>query len=155
MDMSEYGEAEGAQDWVIRLPGVPEQVQRARRLVTAALGRDHPLHDDGVLLTSELATNAVLHSQSGEGGAFTLTVTTMPDRVRIVVSDEGSATPPCACRPGLTDQGGRGLPLVDTLADRWGLSREDGANTVWFELALNLVGVAAVDAGARFTPLPR
>ncbi|MFB9965339.1 ATP-binding protein [Sinosporangium siamense] len=151
--MSEYGEAEGPQDWVLRLPGAPEQVARARRLVSSALGREHPLHDDGVLLASELATNAIVHSQSGEGGAFTLTVSTSGDRVRICVRDDGSATPPCVCHAGLNATGGRGLPLVDTLAASWGLMRENGVNTVWFELALDLVGARASAPGARLTSL--
>ena len=46
--------------------------------------------------------------------------------------------------------GGRGLPLLEALAHRWGLVREAGANKVWFELVLELAGVRAGSlAGAR------
>lgn len=123
-------------DLLVRLPGVPAQVSAARHLVTTALGRDHPLHDDCVLLTSELATNAVLHSQSGDGGCFTLAVHASGRRVRVRIADDGSDEPPCACRTNLHGTSGRGLPLLEALSHRWGFVRENGANTVWFELVV-------------------
>jgi anti-sigma regulatory factor (Ser/Thr protein kinase) len=124
---------------VFRLAGAPEQVARARRLVSTFIGREHPLHDDCVLLTSELATNAVIHSHSGAGGAFTLTVSCAADRVQVCVQDDGSHSPPCVCGTDLHASGGRGLPLLEAIARRWGLIRESGANQVWFELGLDLV----------------
>ncbi|MBX6385816.1 MAG: ATP-binding protein [Microbispora sp.] len=127
---------DGAGNRVARLAGGPDQVGRARRLVSAVLGLGHPRHDDCVLLTSEIATNAVVHSRSGKGGAFTLTISCLPDRVRVCVADDGSAGPPCAGHPlpNGSSQSGRGLPLLDLLADRWGLIREGGRNEVWFEI---------------------
>lgn len=127
---------DGAGNRVARLAGGREQVGWARRLVSATLGRDHPRHDDCVLLTSEIATNAVVHSRSGNGGTFTVTVSCLPDRVRVCVEDDGSAAPPCAGHPlpGGSSSGGRGFPLLDMLADRWGLVREGGRNEVWFEI---------------------
>ncbi|MGC5010586.1 ATP-binding protein [Streptosporangium sp. DT93] len=130
MDVSEYD----GDEWVLHLAGLPDQVARARRLVSATLGRDHPLHDDCVLLTSELATNAVIHSRSAGGGTFTVTVTCSAGGVRVAVQDEGSSQVPCACRASAEATGGRGLPLLETLAHRWGLVRQAGFNRVWFEL---------------------
>ncbi|MFI6481837.1 ATP-binding protein [Nonomuraea sp. NPDC050663] len=123
-----------SQDLVVRLPGVPSQVSRARHLVAGALGRGHPLYDDCLLLTSELATNAVLHSRSGDGGGFTLAVHAARGRVRVSIEDDGSAEPPCACRTSLNGTSGRGLPLIESLSHRWGFSRANGCNSVWFEL---------------------
>ncbi|MFF3437279.1 ATP-binding protein [Streptosporangium sp. NPDC002721] len=147
MDSSEYDGSE----WVLRLAGSPDQVVRARRLVSMTLGRDHPLHDDCVLLTSEIATNAVIHSRSGDGGAFTVTVACSAAGVRVSVQDEGSSEAPAASRASLDDAtGGRGLPLLDALAHRWGLVREAGANKVWFELVPEMAGLRAGSlAGAR------
>ncbi|MEW9533190.1 ATP-binding protein [Microbispora sp. NPDC049125] len=125
---------DGAGNRVTRLAGGRDQVGRARRLVSATLGRDHPRHDDCVLLTSEIATNAVVHSRSGDGGTFTVTVACLPDRVRICVEDDGSAGPPCAGHAVPGGSSGRGLPLLDALSDRWGLVREAGRNEVWFEI---------------------
>ncbi|WP_230466384.1 ATP-binding protein [[Actinomadura] parvosata] len=124
----------GAGDLVVRLPGMPSQVARARELVTAALGRDHPLYDDVALLTSELATNAILHTKSGAGGSFTVRVAASATAVRVLVADGGSEEPPCVCRTGTQATSGRGLPLIEALSHRWGFTREAGATTVWFEL---------------------
>ncbi|WP_327085321.1 ATP-binding protein [Nonomuraea sp. NBC_01738] len=124
------------EELVVRLPGVPAQVSRARGVVTAALGRDHPLLDEAVLLTSELATNAVLHTQSGDGGSFTVAVRSRGSLVRVCVEDAGSDGPPCACRTGVYATRGRGLPLLEALSHRWGYVRANGANIVWFELLL-------------------
>jgi anti-sigma regulatory factor (Ser/Thr protein kinase) len=137
MDTSEYDGSE----WVLRLAGSPDQVARARRLVSMSLGRDHPLHDDCVLLTSEIATNAVIHSRSGDGGVFTVTVSYSAEGVRVCVQDEGSSEAPCVCHASADATGGRGLPLLEALAHRWGLVREAGSNKVWFELALKLATV--------------
>ncbi|MFG1702054.1 ATP-binding protein [Nonomuraea sp. M3C6] len=128
------GDEPGARDLAVRLPGIPSQVSRARGLVTAALGRDHPLYDDVALLTSELATNAVLHTRSGSGGSFTVTVTSSETLVRVYVSDGGSDGPPCVCRTGAQSTTGRGLPLIEALSHRWGFTRQEGTTTVWFEL---------------------
>ncbi|WP_440073187.1 ATP-binding protein [Streptosporangium sp. OZ121] len=146
MDSSEYDGSE----WVLRLAGSPDQVVRARRLVSMTLGRDHPLHDDCVLLTSEIATNAVIHSRSGDGGAFTVTVACSATGVRVSVQDEGSSAAPCVCRASADATGGRGLPLLEALAHRWGVVRETGSNRVWFELVPEMAGLRAGSlAGAR------
>ncbi|GGK49474.1 ATP-binding protein [Planomonospora parontospora subsp. parontospora] len=147
MDLSEYdgelggelgGEPGGGVcgEWVLRLAGSPEQVMRARRLVSATLGRGHPLHDDCVLLTSEIVTNAVVHSRSGRGGAFVLGISCSARGVRVSVQDEGSSSAPCVCHASAEATGGRGLPLLEALAHRWGLVRRAGSNKVWFELEL-------------------
>ncbi|GAA3069753.1 ATP-binding protein [Streptosporangium carneum] len=121
---------------VLHLAGSPDQVARARRLISTALGRDHPLHDDCVLLTSEIATNAVIHSRSGDGGTFSVTVSGSAGVVRVSVRDEGSVEAPCVCHTSVDATGGRGLPLLEALAHRWGFEREAGTNRVWFELVL-------------------
>ncbi|MEV7007010.1 ATP-binding protein [Streptosporangium sp. NPDC051022] len=132
MDSSEYDGGER----VLHLEGSPDQVARARRLISTALGRDHPLHDDCVLLTSEIATNAVVHSRSGDGGTFTVTVVYSAGGVRVSVQDEGSTDAPCVCHASAESTGGRGLPLLEALSHRWGFVREAGTNRVWFELVM-------------------
>lgn len=140
--------SESRNDLVVRLPGVPAQVSKARGVVAAVLGRDHPLYDDCVLLTSELATNAILHSQSGDGGSFTVSVHASGTLVRVCVEDGGSDGPPCACRTsGLQATSGRGLPLLEALSHRWGYTRENGTTTVWFELVPVAVPVLVCTTG--------
>jgi len=45
-----------------RFPTTPDQVKGARTFVADILGDDHPNRDDAILLTSELATNAIEHT---------------------------------------------------------------------------------------------
>ncbi|WP_083957937.1 ATP-binding protein [Herbidospora mongoliensis] len=134
---------------VARLAGGRDQIVLARRMVSATIGRDHPLHDDCVLLTSEIATNAVIHSRSGDGGVFTVTVWFSSEEVRVCVQDDGSTEPPCAGHSTATATNGRGLPLLDALADRWGIVREGGRNKVWFEMSLTTAPPSAL---ALFLP---
>ncbi|GGZ56016.1 ATP-binding protein [Streptomyces bluensis] len=104
---------------------------------TALLGPARPreLTDTAELLTSELVSNAVKHSD----GPVSVRLRSHPDAVRIGVMDNRPELPdPLPCT---TDQDfGRGLCLVDTLADAWGRypltapSRTPSWKVVWFEL---------------------
>jgi anti-sigma regulatory factor (Ser/Thr protein kinase) len=117
------------------LPGTPDQVRTVRRIVGAALGDGHPCRDDAVLLSSETATNAITHSDSGaEGGKFMLRVEYTGAWARVSVRDDGSSRLPCWCRARQEASNGRGTELLDNLAIRWGVLREGSGSTVWFEL---------------------
>jgi len=100
-------------------PGSPDQVARVREFVRLVLG-PVPVVDEAVLLTSELATNAVIHTASGQVGAFDVAVSRYPSAVRVEVHDAGSYQVPMPRpRDHLTEEG-RGLGLVNLMADRWG-----------------------------------
>ncbi|WP_246561574.1 ATP-binding protein [Streptomyces roseirectus] len=82
------------------------------------------------LLTSELVTNALLHTDDDA----VLTATVGPDGLRVEVRDFVPQLPtPRAPHP---DDGthGRGLLLVQSLADAWGVRRHGIGKAVWFEL---------------------
>lgn len=114
------------------LDAVPDAVPRARHYVAEALaGRDPDLIDRVELVTSELVTNALLHGNP----PIVLAVPESGDRVRIEVTDRGHGRPLLGLRnpDAMT---GRGIALVATVADRWGVEpRPDGGKTVWAELA--------------------
>jgi anti-sigma regulatory factor (Ser/Thr protein kinase) len=114
-------------------PGNPDQVARVREFVRLIVG-PLPVADEAVLLASELATNAVIHTASGQGGAFDVAVSRYPSAVRIEVHDAGSHQVPMP-RPWdhLTEEG-RGLGLVSLIADRWGHSEDTDGRSVFFEL---------------------
>jgi anti-sigma regulatory factor (Ser/Thr protein kinase) len=83
----------------------------------------------------ELVTNSVLHAATGAAHEIVLELIIGLDDVRIVVTDGGSPTVPMIQPLDPTRPGGRGLFLVDTLSDRWGMSREGTRETqVWFEM---------------------
>lgn len=81
------------------------------------------------LLVSELATNAVLYART----PFTLSASLDGRVVRVAVED-GDPHLPELREPWPTDTSGRGLLLVDRLANRWGSERTAGGKRVWFEL---------------------
>lgn len=90
--------------------------------------------DDVVLLSSELATNAVLHSASGGDGTFTVLVLAEGGLVRVEVHDRGSAGVPAIRQPRQPAESGAGLSLVECIADRWGFYGGPSGRVVWFEI---------------------
>ena len=112
--------------------GRSDQVAAARNFVRQALG-SLPVLDEAVLLTSELCANALQHTRSGSGGTFTVTVVREADRARIEVRDGGASQVPAANASDAASERGRGLGLVEALADRWGRGGQSG-RTVFFAL---------------------
>ncbi|MFI8236123.1 ATP-binding protein [Streptomyces sp. NPDC085866] len=106
-------------------------VRRARRLVTAqlsdwALG---DLADTAELLVSELVTNALRHTR----GPLRLNLRLRHSRLLCEVEDTESTCP--ALNVVDSDaEGGRGIELLDLLADAWGSMRTPTGKTMWFEL---------------------
>ena len=119
----------------LRVAGQRRNVAQARAFVAASLGRGHPCLDEAVLLCSELVTNAVLHTDSGQpGGTITIVLLSLDDVVQVEVTDEGSASTPVV-RDEVFVPDGHGLFLVEQLAGSWGYARGERATTVWFRLA--------------------
>ncbi|KKD01923.1 ATP-binding protein, partial [Streptomyces sp. WM6386] len=80
----------------------------------------------------ELVTNAVRHTRTDRIRVSVARITTQ--RVRLGVIDKSRVLPHQATmRPDAI--GGRGLHLVDGLADRWGTDRYRWGKRVWAELA--------------------
>ncbi|WCN04177.1 ATP-binding SpoIIE family protein phosphatase [Streptomyces sp. M92] len=116
-----------------RLARDPAEVGRARAAVR------EQLHDWGLarladtaeLLAGELVTNAVRHAHA------------RPVELRLVRADtllcevdDDDHDLPALRSAGPTDEAGRGLRVVSTLAREWGASRTKTGKTVWFELTL-------------------
>ena len=113
-------------------PAVAPSAASARRFVAAALRR-WGCPDDFIelvlLLTSELVTNAYRHART----ETRVSVRLDDDCTRVEVRDVGRGEP--ELRPRDTDRvDGRGLQIVDALADRWGYHSNAGGTAVWFEL---------------------
>jgi anti-sigma regulatory factor (Ser/Thr protein kinase) len=86
--------------------------------------------ETGVLIVSELVTNAVLHSGSAIIGCALRLGNGL---LRIEVTDQGTGSPePTVCKPTADDVSGRGLLLVSTISEAWGvISAAGGGRTVW------------------------
>ncbi len=91
------------------------------------------LGDTAELLVSELVTNALVHTR--RGAVLTARPTAGPPRrLRVEVRDF-AAHPPRARVADERACGGRGLLIVRTLADAWGVCALPVGKTVWFELS--------------------
>ncbi|GGZ42024.1 hypothetical protein GCM10010387_40350 [Streptomyces inusitatus] len=103
---------------------------RARRLARRALARWglEELSDAVELLVSEVVTNAVRYAER----PVTLRLL-KTDVLRCEVGDD-SPQLPRQRKARDTDEGGRGLFLVNRLARRWGATRLSSGKVVWFEL---------------------
>ncbi len=135
------------------LPGNPLAPAAARRFVRAALadwteldvpaaaGVTDRLAEDAVLLVSELVTNAVVHAgtavellcrldEAGPGEDTDALVIEVSDHhpSRAVRGEQGSPA-----LPG-TPEYGRGLQLVASLSESWGITYRTGTKTVWGRL---------------------
>ncbi len=91
------------------------------------------LVDTAELLTSEIVTNALVHTD--RGAVLTATLTSgAARRLRVEVRDF-TAHRPRVRHPTDHASSGRGLLLVQALADTWGVRPQGPGKTVWFELA--------------------
>ncbi|MDX3709853.1 ATP-binding protein [Streptomyces europaeiscabiei] len=125
----------------------PAEVGRARRwarsrLAGSGIGDDEPLAETLILLVSELVTNAVVHT--GRPAVLRLLLSGLRDgaigKVRLEVADTSACPPTPRCADG-DETGGRGLALVEVLADRWGWSYEGIGKRIWCELDRVVPGV--------------
>ena len=112
-------------------PAEPAQVGQARAALAGWL-RGCPRDDEAILVASEFATNAVLHSASRHGGAFTLRAEACHDCLRIEVEDAGGPW-----RDGPRDDGRpHGFDVVAAIAgpENWGIDGDAGGRTAWARL---------------------
>jgi serine/threonine-protein kinase RsbW len=117
---------------VFCLPAHGTSVATARRRVgelLCAWGVAEPVHDDAALVVSELFTNALVHTDSSE---ITCRIQTTMETVYLAITDQGHGEPGPEVREPEEAENGRGLLLVNALAELWGVRNENGlGRTVW------------------------
>jgi anti-sigma regulatory factor (Ser/Thr protein kinase) len=120
------------------IAGEPGQVSTARAFVNRVLESHCEVAATVALLTSELVTNSIKHSDSrNPGGTIVVTVVVTADRVHVEVHDGGGATEP-RLRPGDDlAECGRGLQLVEACSLSWDYHRTETGTITWFECSLD------------------
>lgn len=112
----------------------PHSVRQARNFFRSGADRfgvSAEVRDAGSLAVSEIVTNAIRHG----AGPIELRTTFDRSSILVEVSDRGSSMPVATTdEPDMT--GGRGLRIIDAVAQAWGCDRHgnDDGKTVWFTL---------------------
>ncbi|WP_256104259.1 ATP-binding protein [Streptomyces sp. ODS05-4] len=130
--LRELESLEGVEHAVTEFENAAHSVGEARRfardrLAAWGFGRKHALTDKVVLVLSELATNAVLHARTrpeGENECFGVVLAYKEDfGLGVLVADNTCSLPAIVHPPSATAEHGRGLVLVETVADGWAVTR--------------------------------
>ena len=120
----------------LKLPSdarAPATVRRSVQALSEHISEE--ILDDLLLLADEVVTNGLLHAPE-DNRWLLVKVLAFPNPslpIRVEVIDSGPGFEPSLRAPGVDETGGRGLFLVDALADRWGVDSQGGTR-VWLEL---------------------
>jgi anti-sigma regulatory factor (Ser/Thr protein kinase) len=113
-------------------PTGPGQVRRWLAQQLRAWGVDDEVAYTAMLCASELTTNALLHA----GTPALVEVDLSAERLLVVVTDTGTRGPITRTSPEALASRGRGLNMIDSLADAWGSEPTVRGAAVWFEVLL-------------------
>lgn len=114
------------------VPSLPASIASVRRFAVGVCRSQGfgQLCDAVALLVSEVATNALVHGT----GEVQVRVLAHGRVLRVEVADD-SPRMPVPRAAGLLEEGGRGLALVASLSQDWGVQRQGVGKIVWFELS--------------------
>lgn len=120
----------------VTLPAEAASAAQARRWVRGVLTQwsvPEPVIENAQLCLSEIVTNALIHTSTPPR----ISATRDGGRLLVSVSDAGrrGAARRLAANP--EDSGGRGLVLVEHIAEAWGAEKGSDGTMVWFELLLD------------------
>ncbi|MET7649475.1 ATP-binding protein [Streptomyces sp. NPDC005486] len=137
--------------WDLAFTAEPTEVAALRRIMRLHLGiwGLQEVVDEAQLCVSELVSNVIRHV--GPGTPATLAVSMSGVRLRIEVHDPDARAVPTLLEANNDSEVGRGMALVDAIADRWGVQLCLDRKVTWCELATRLTSsnVHVADPGAR------
>lgn len=119
--------------WRRLFDGEERQLGVMRRWIKSLLP-DCPARDDAISVATELASNALLHTASGNGGSFAVEIARDASVVLVSVADRGGPTEPHVIDDP-DGEHGRGLALVHGLSARTGVVGGQHGRTVWAEIS--------------------
>ncbi|MFE0818430.1 SpoIIE family protein phosphatase [Streptomyces sp. NPDC058847] len=126
----------------------PERIAIAREHLRDLL-HDWPSEDQldaSVLLLSEMLTNVLVHTDADALLVAEVTGEPGERRIRVEVTDSGDDLPHKR-RPGEMASSGRGLMLVEMLADEWGVAPRGDGKSIWYEVYESTAPEAGLGGG--------
>lgn len=140
---ADRADGEPAPPWRRSFPGEARQVSEMRQWLRSFLP-ECPAQDDVLYVACELATNAVQHTRSGQGGWFGVEVIVRAcQAIRVTVADRGGPGEPRIVDEPQCEHG-RGLHVVRALSARDGYSGDNSGRQVWAEIPWQGVSEARV-----------
>jgi two-component sensor histidine kinase len=127
--------------WCVVVPHHARGAQQARHRLAAELTGVLPptLLSDVVAVVAELVGNSIRHAGPLPGGvvrvAWRVREFAGGSAVEVRVTDGGAQNIPAPREAGPEELDGRGLTIVQALADRWGVERDGLGQSVWAELS--------------------
>jgi anti-sigma regulatory factor (Ser/Thr protein kinase) len=127
--------------WCVVVPHHARGARQARHRLTAALTGSIPpaLLADVISVAAELIANAVRHAEPLPGGvvrlAWRLRTSDEMRMIEVRVTDGGAPQLPRPRTASTDEADGRGLKIVEALADRWGVDKDGLGQSVWAELS--------------------
>ena len=116
------------------MPDRLDSIPAARAFLTRLLdgwGIAEDVIDDASLLASELMSNAVKHG----GGVVDMQIEAEDGLLHVGVRDDAGGVPTVS-QADATSSGGRGMWIVQSIAQDWGTDPDGAGKTVWFDLSL-------------------
>ncbi|MGW7383483.1 ATP-binding protein [Streptomyces sp. NPDC054794] len=130
----------GVRNFSVLLSPTPRGARLARLLAVEQLRTWGLPSEEAAQVIAELAVNAATHGRV-PGRDFRLSLYVVGGTLRIEVTDTRGDGLPCPRQPGPEAETGRGLVLVEALADRWGVAPGPRPRkTVWAELTVSRCG---------------
>ncbi|MBK3632852.1 ATP-binding protein [Streptomyces sp. MBT97] len=124
--------------WDLDFTAEPTEVAALRRIMRLHLGLWglQEVVDDAQLCVSELVSNVIKHV--GPGTPATLAVSMNGVHLRIEIHDPDTRALPVLLDMNVGSEGGRGVSLIDAVAERWGVQLRPDRKVAWCELATGL-----------------
>ncbi|NUS29288.1 MAG: ATP-binding protein [Streptomyces sp.] len=137
--------------WDLAFTAEPEEVGALRRMMRLHLGvwGLHDISDEAQLCMSELVSNVITHV--GLGTPTTLAVSMNGTHLRIEIHDPDTRALPTLLGADTGSESGRGMALIDAVADRWGVVLRADRKVTWCELATRLTSPGGHVDGAGVT----
>lgn len=135
--------------WTLPFTAEPAEVAPLRRVMRLhlELWGLHAVVGDAQLCVTELVSNVITHV--GVGTPATLAVSMNDTRLRIELHDPDTRALPTLVSAQDESEAGRGMALIDALADRWGVQLRAEKKVTWCELATGLPGSNGHPGGKR------
>ena len=127
--------------WCVVVPHHARGARQARHRIAGELAGSvsAELLADAVAVVAELVGNAIRHARPLPGDvirvAWRVRAGVGRQSLQVRVTDGGAPEGPRQRSVGLDSVDGRGLTIVDALADRWGVERDGLGQSVWAELS--------------------